>query len=108
MICLLVGIPLVDLDVPTAQATRLWMLPYGFPIIFNSISIILLLVFFREDSILFLVEQGECKKSEAIRAIERVYVVNNPDPDCSIDEVEVIYEQLKADQLRAAGDRAGV
>jgi MFS family permease len=59
-----------------------WRVCYGMPIVVLSIGIILLISFFPEDSINFLVASGQ--KEEAIKAIARIY--ENP---------EEVYERIE-------------
>lgn len=79
--------------------TKLWILPYGLPIIFNSVSIFLLLFIFNNDSVEFLVEKGEESKHEALTAISRVYYTKDQ------AELEELYDEIKEIQVRAAGNR---
>ena len=61
------------------------MIPVGSPIVIALINIVLMIFFFRDEPIEFLVLKGELSQEKAISAIKKVYRSENN------DELDVIY-----------------
>jgi len=72
MLCLLIGSPLPSLDATSAATTKLWMIPYGFPIVIALFNIILFLTYITEDSLKNLVKCD--KELEATNLIKKIYL----------------------------------
>ena len=69
-IVLAVGLPDED-DILAMKRDEFYRVIYGFPWVFQALTLVLCLTCYREDSIVFLIQQG--KDDEAIKTIEKVY-----------------------------------
>lgn len=70
MLCLILGAGLPS-DPADYGKDQFWRVCYGFPIVSLSIGTFVLVTYFREDALIFLIQQG--KEKEAISFISRIY-----------------------------------
>merc|ERR1712159_716341 len=85
MICLLLGIALPT-DPANFENDQYWRICWGFPIFSIGTGTCLLITYFREDSLVFLIKND--KKEEALDFIRRIY-------DKS-EDFESVYDSIKA------------
>ena len=84
MVCLLCGLILTTMNDDELATTKLWMIPYGIPELYCLTSLILFFTCFREEPLDFLLKKGENCKAEAIRVINKIYIIEGPEDSLHI------------------------
>ena len=61
------------------QADEFWRVCYGMPILCNILGVVLLLSFFKEESLIYLVKEGIERREEALSLIKKIHLDEEPD-----------------------------